>query len=158
MRALLMFFLIAGVGCVDPTPKLPYSGQSAVTDSLLEFRDKGPADAEIELSDFTPFRWDIMYCFHPGTKKADIDGALGTNFLSSLTGVLTRRYEGLGPLLVFTEDGNVVHAVVANPPLSVNGKNMGRYPYDTAFVQARCSKPTGPFVLNLQTKKRVESD
>lgn len=146
----LVMLLLVAVGCGDSSRKVPYLWQSEVSDSLLKFRDEGPVDAVKRLSDFTPFAWDGAFYFSPGRKKADIDKALGIDFLTNSTSSEATRYDDMGPLLVFTKGSDVVHAVVATPPLMMNGKDFERYEYDSASVRAASSGAAGPFVLSLQ--------
>lgn len=146
----LVMLLLVAVGCADSSRKNPYVWQSEVSDSLLKFRDEGPVDAVKQLSDFTPFAWDSAYYFRPGLKKRDIDKALGIDFLSSSTSTGATRYDDMGPLLVFTKGSDVVHAVVATPPLMINGEDFERYEYDSASVRATSKGTAAPFMLNLQ--------
>jgi hypothetical protein len=123
----------------------PYREESEVSQKLFEFSRKGPKGASIQLKEITSFSWDTVYFFLEGTKKKEINHTIGKKYFAKQE----EYYSEPGPLMIFTLNNEVVHAIAFAPPLyfSGNGNKQG-FSMDSAKITAY-SKDPGPYMLEI---------
>ena len=117
---------------------------SAVTAQLLAWSQTGPQGTTHALDNLDGVDFDTLSYFLDGTPKPEIEKVVG----SPMFGGDTDRYFGIGPLLVFTKDKVVTLAVVAIPPLFVEGDGNRAYRRNNTALRHHTKDP-GPYQLML---------
>lgn len=95
------------------------------------------------MDEFTDFPWDTVHLFGEGDTYRLIDTTVGTTVFGR-----EGRYVEQGSLLIFTQGGQVVHAVALVPPIIEGGTHT--YRRETAVLRARTKDP-GPYQLDLNS-------
>ncbi|MGH8884616.1 MAG: hypothetical protein ACRDYX_05480 [Egibacteraceae bacterium] len=122
------------------TDRRPYKYDTPVTRSLGEFHRTGPRAAERRMDEFTNFDWDTVHLFGEGNSYRFIDDTIGT----TVFGRDGRYSDNSGVLLIFTHQGQVVHAVAFAGGYITGGAHT--YPREDAVLRAYSMDP-GPYQL-----------
>jgi len=143
--ALLPVLLLMLTSCSDNNPSV--QSESPFITALAELSKNGPRKTEVSLSTLTNFKWDQVFYFrHYFSKKEvnEIIGArlFGNGFLKSF--FYNDTYFQPGPLLVFMNDGSIVHAVSIFPPVYLLGSNNTNFSYSSARITSITPNP-GPY-------------
>jgi hypothetical protein len=144
--ALLALAMTVLAGCNEDT--MPAHDSEAIIEQLLAFTQQGPNGATIRLDSVTDFTWDTVYGFN-GTAPMDfVNRAVGQDV--SLSDEVKSASSSDSALLIFLEDGQVVHQMAVGPGIDRASlfivDPLGKaYTPETAVLAVHTKDP-GPYV------------